>query len=68
MTEFDIGCKVEAVNVRLQIVDVLGKGDVIWGIKWESMIRKCCELLGANELCIVIGAVFEGAANVLLPK
>ena len=37
-------------------------------VKRESMIRKCCELLGANKLCIVIGAVFECAANVLLPK
>ena len=41
---------------------------MIWTIKRESVVRECCELLGANKLCIIIGAIFEGAANALLPK
>ena len=41
---------------------------MIWGIQRKSVIRERGELLGAHELCVLICAILEGAAYVILSE
>jgi hypothetical protein len=62
--ELDMGPQVEAVCVGTEIVDIFGKRDVVWGGQGKAMVGEGGELLGRDELSVLVGAVLKGASNV----
>ena len=41
---------------------------MIWTVERKAVVRERGQLLGADEFGIVVGAVFEGPADGLLPR
>jgi hypothetical protein len=62
--ELDVGPQVEAVCVGAEIVDILGQRDVVRGGLRKAMVGEGGELLGRDELSVLVGAVVEGASDV----
>lgn len=65
MAQLDMLCEMKSIDVGLEVGDVLREGDVIRLLEWETMIREGSQLLGGDQLGIVIGAVFECAPNIV---
>lgn len=58
--------QVEVVGIGAQILDILREADVVGSAGRETEVGERGELLGTDELCVVVGTVLEGAANVVL--
>jgi hypothetical protein len=57
--------EVEAVDVGLEVCDVLRERDVVVLLKGKTVVRESRELLGAHQLGIVVGSISEGSTNLI---
>lgn len=65
MSQLDVFGEMEAIDVGLEVGDVLREGDVIMLFGRESVVREGCQLFGGNEFGVVVGTVSESASNVI---
>jgi len=62
----DVRPQLEVVGIRAQILDILREANMVGSARRKTEVGKGGELLGTNKLCVFVGAVLEGATNVVL--
>lgn len=62
--EFDVWSQIEALNVRLQVLDIFRQRYMVGGVQWHSMIGEAGQLYARNQFRRLVGAIIERSADI----
>ena len=58
--------EIEFVHIGSEIIDILRESDVVRAIERKPVVREGGQLLTGHKFCILVGAIMECTADVIL--